>query len=85
MSEINRRVQLGIFDPEEFKKAMEWTAKYCKPNEGEDTNDDDKKKSRAKLDEEWEFVVKMTMIMRDLMIGNPKIGRTRFRRRSIGS
>ncbi|MEI8087292.1 MAG: L-fucose isomerase, partial [Paludibacter sp.] len=50
MSEISRRVQLGIFDPEEFKKAMEWTSKYCKPNEGEDTNDDDKKKSREVLD-----------------------------------
>ena len=84
MSEIIRREKLGIFNPEEFKKAMEWTAKNCKPNEGEDTNDDDKKKSREQLDSEWEFVVKMTMIMRDLMIGNPKLRELGFGEEALG-
>lgn len=84
MSEVLRRVQLGIFDPEEFKKAMEWTEKYCKPNEGEDTNEDGKKKSREALDSEWEFVVKMTMIMRDLMIGNPKLAELGFGEEALG-
>jgi len=84
MSEIIRRVQLGIFDPEEFKKAMDWTSKNCKINEGADTNDDDKKKSREVLDTEWEFVVKMTMIMRDLMIGNPKLAELGFGEESLG-
>jgi len=55
MSEIIRREKLGIFDPAEFEKAMAWTAKNCKSNEGEDTNDADKKKSREQLDSEWEF------------------------------
>jgi L-fucose/D-arabinose isomerase len=84
MSEINRRVQLDIFDPEEFKKAMEWTEKNCKSNEGEDTNDADKKKSREQLDKEWEFVVKMTIIMRDLMIGNPKLRDLGFLEEALG-
>lgn len=84
MSEILRRVNLGIFDPEEFKKAMEWTSKYCKPNEGVDFNDEDKKKSREVLDREWEFVVKMTMIMRDLMIGNPKLAALGFGEEALG-
>jgi L-fucose isomerase len=84
MSEISRRIQLGIFDPEEFKKAMDWTAKNCKQNEGEDTNDDDKKKSREQLDSEWEFVVKMTMVMRDLMIGNPKLAELGFGEEALG-
>jgi L-fucose isomerase len=84
MSEINRRVQLGIFDPEEFKRAMEWTEKNCKSNEGEDTNEADKKKSREQLDKEWEFVVKMTIIMRDLMIGNPKLRDLGFREEALG-
>jgi L-fucose isomerase len=84
MSEILRRVQLGIFDPEEFKKAMAWTVKNCKPNEGEDTNDDDKKKSREELDNEWEFVVKMTLIIRDLMIGNPKLKALGFGEEALG-
>jgi len=84
MSEINRRVQLGIFDPEEFKRAMEWAEKNCKSNEGEDTNEADKKKSREQLDKEWEFVVKMTIIMRDLMIGNPKLRDLGFLEEALG-
>jgi L-fucose isomerase len=84
MSEIIRREKLGIFDPEEFKKAMTWTVKNCKVNEGEDTNDADKKKSREQLDSEWEFVVKMTLIMRDLMIGNPKLRELGFGEEALG-
>ena len=84
MSEINRRVQLDIFDPEEFKKAIQWTEKNCKSNEGEDTNEADKKKSREQLDKEWEFVVKMTIIMRDLMIGNPKLRDLGFLEEALG-
>lgn len=84
MSEISRRIQLGIYDQEEFKKAMEWTTKYCKSQEGEDTNDEDKKKSRKQLDAEWEFVVKMTMIIRDLMIGNPKLREMGFLEEALG-
>jgi len=84
MSEIIRREKLGIFDPEEFKKAMDWTVKNCKANEGEDTNDADKKKSREQLDSEWEFVVKMTLIIRDLMIGNPKLRELGFGEEALG-
>ncbi len=84
MSEISRRVQLGIFDPEEFKKAMIWTDKNCKTQEGTDFNDADKQKSRTKLDEEWEFVVKMTIIIRDLMIGNPKLRELGFGEEALG-
>ena len=84
MSEILRRVQLGIFDQEEFEKAISWTVKYCKSNEGADTNDDDKKKSREVLDKEWEFVVKMTIIIRDLMIGNPRLAEIGFGEEALG-
>ena len=38
-TEILRRMDEGIYDHEEFEKAMRWTEKYCKPNEGEDFND----------------------------------------------
>jgi L-fucose isomerase len=84
MSEIIRREKLGIYDPEEFKKAMDWTTKNCKSNEGEDTNDADKKKSREQLDSEWEFVVKMTLIIRDLMVGNPKLRKLGFGEEALG-
>ncbi len=84
MSELIRRTEQNIFDPEEFKKAMEWTEKNCKANEGEDFNDADKLKTRAELDADWEFVVKMTLIIRDLMIGNPKLKELGFAEEALG-
>ncbi len=69
--EVLRRIQLGIYDEDEFKKALEWTKKHCK--EGADFNQKHKVKNRKEKDEDWEFVVKMTLIIRDLMIGNPKL------------
>jgi L-fucose/D-arabinose isomerase len=84
MSEILRREKLGIYDPEEFKKAMDWTVKNCKANEGPNTNPPHTTKSREVLDQEWEFVVKMTLIMRDLMIGNPKLRELGFLEEALG-
>ena len=84
MSEILRREKLGIFDQHEFKKAMEWTEKNCKINEGPNTNPPHKVKSREVLDGEWEFVVKMTLIIRDLMIGNPRLREAGFLEEALG-
>lgn len=70
-SEILRRIQLNIFDPEEYKKAIAWVKQNCK--EGKDYNRKEKVKSRKEKDKDWEFVTKMTMIIRDLMEGNPKL------------
>ena len=84
MSEIIRREKLGIFDPVEFKKAMDWTIKNCKANEGPNTNPPHTTKSREVLDQEWEFVVKMTLIIRDLMIGNPKLRELGFGEEALG-
>lgn len=83
-TEILRRMDEGIYDHEEFEKAMRWTEKYCKPNEGEDFNPAAKVKDRAGKDKDWEFVVKMTIIMRDLMIGNPKLSELGFKEETLG-
>ena len=82
MSEVNRRMQLGIFDPEEFEKALKWTKEHCK--EGKNYNAKEIQKSRERMDEEWETVVKMTLISRDLMIGNPKLAALGFGEESLG-
>jgi len=82
MSEITRRVEEGIFDRQEFERAYKWVRKNCK--EGKDLNTPDKQLSRLKKDEVWEFVVKMTMIMRDLMIGNPALEKLGFGEESLG-
>jgi L-fucose isomerase len=82
--EILRRIQLGVYDKDEYAKAMAWTEKYCKPNEGKDFNDADKTKTRAEKDKDWEFVVKMTIILRDLMNGNPKLKELGFKEEALG-
>ena len=83
-SEIERRVQLGIYDHEEFARAMAWTEKYCKSNEGTDFNPEHLVYSREEKDARWEYVVKMTLIFRDMMIGNPKLAEMGFKEESMG-
>jgi L-fucose/D-arabinose isomerase len=82
--EILRRMEQNIFDPEEYAKAKAWTVKYCKPNQGTDYNVPEKKASAEKLEQEWDFVVKMTLIIRDLMIGNPKLKDLGFQEEALG-
>ena len=83
--EILRRVELGIYDPEEYEKAFEWTSKYCKPREGYDYNADrGKGKTREQKDADWEFTIKNMIIIRDLMHGNPKLLEMGFKEESLG-
>jgi len=82
--EIIRRVEKGIYDPQEFTKAMAWTEKYCKVNEGTDFNSPEKKSSPEQKEKDWEYVVKMTLIMRDLMIGNPRLKELGFLEEALG-
>lgn len=84
MSEIVRRIDEGIYDKAEYEEALAWTKKYCKVNEGEDFNIPAKKKNREGLDADWEYVVKMFMIFRDLMCGNPKLLEMGFKEESLG-
>ena len=71
MSEFIRRMEEKIYDPEEFGKALKWVKDNCP--EGEDINPPDTRSSRERKDSEWEMVVKMAMIARDLMTGNPEL------------
>lgn len=82
--EILRRMDLGIYDPEEFEKAMAWVRKYCMSNEGWDKNPESKRKTREQKDKDWEFVVKMTIIVMDLMHGNPKLRELGFKEEALG-
>ncbi len=81
-SEVLRRIQLGIYDPSEFERAIAWTKKYCQ--EGEDYNQSHKIKNREEKDQDWDFVVKMTLIIRDLMFGNPKLAQMGFAEEAQG-
>ena len=69
--EIIRRMTEGIYDKEEFERALKWTKENC--IEGFDKNPENLQKSRAEKDSDWEFVVKMMVIIKDLMNGNPNL------------
>ncbi|HKJ41459.1 MAG TPA: L-fucose isomerase [Sunxiuqinia sp.] len=71
MSEIKRRIDQEIFDKKEYEKALAWVKGNCQ--EGDDWNAPEQQSDRERKDWEWEVVVKMTLICRDLMIGNPKL------------
>jgi len=80
--EIKRRLDEDIFDKEEYKKAFKWVKENI--IEGDDLNDNEAQSSRERKDWEWEVVVKMTLIMRDLMIGNPRLKELGFGEESYG-
>ncbi|MCF7803636.1 MAG: L-fucose isomerase [Candidatus Marinimicrobia bacterium] len=71
MSELTRRLEEEIYDPEEFERAIDWVHEYCK--EGQDVNPPKHQLSREEKDATWETVTKMAMIARDLMVGNPRL------------
>ena len=69
MTEFLRRLDKGIYDQAEYKKALTWAKLNCR--EGRDYNSPKMRRSRKRLDREWEVSVKMALIARDLMVGNP--------------
>jgi L-fucose isomerase len=82
MSEFTRRIDENIFDEDEFKEALRWTKENC--IEGRDDNPKSKKSDRDRKDKEWEIVVKMTLIARDLMVGNPKLAKMGYEEEALG-
>lgn len=82
MSEITRRIDEGIFDPVEFERALSWTREHCR--EGEDRNAPGLTRSREQKDRDWATVVKMTLIVRDLLVGNPRLAELGFGEEALG-
>jgi len=81
--EIERRIARGIYDHDEFAKAKAWRENYCK--EGWDKNEGGQfAHSRAEKDAEWERVIKQTLIIRDIMVGNPKLAELGFGEEAMG-
>jgi L-fucose isomerase len=82
MSEFIRRIDEGIYDKEEYERALKWVRENCK--EGPDNNPPEMQLSREKKDKDWETVVKMAIIARDLMIGNPRLAGMGFGEEALG-
>ncbi|MDB4867514.1 MAG: L-fucose isomerase, partial [Cohnella sp.] len=82
MSEFVRRMEEGIYDPAEYERALKWVKQNCP--EGQDNNPAHLQTSRQRKDKDWETVVKMTIIARDLMVGNPRLAEIGFGEEALG-
>ncbi|MGV3724577.1 MAG: L-fucose isomerase [Actinomycetota bacterium] len=82
MTEFVRRMERGIYDADEFERALAWVRENCP--EGKDWNEPEKQRTREQKDEDWARSVKMALIARDLMIGNPKLAEMGFKEEAEG-
>lgn len=82
MTEFVRRINEGIYDNEEFDRALSWVKTHCP--EGPDNNPAPLQTTREQKDRDWETVVKMAIITRDLMVGNPKLAEIGFGEEALG-
>jgi len=82
MTEFVRRMNESMYDPEEFEKALAWVKVNCP--EGKDYNPPKNERSRVQKDDDWETSVKMALIARDLMVGNPRLDELGFGEEALG-
>lgn len=82
MTEIVRRIDEGIYDLEENERALIWIRENCR--EGKDYNLPELQRSRAQKDQDWETSIKMALITRDLMVGNPKLEEMGYKEEALG-
>jgi L-fucose isomerase len=82
MSELTRRIEEEIYDPDEFERALAWVRENCK--EGKDYNPPAAQKSAEAKAEDWRTVVKMTLILRDMMVGNPRLDALGYGEEALG-
>lgn len=80
MSEINRRITLDIYDHAEYEKELAWIKQNCK--EGWDKNANPR--SREDKDKQWEFIAKMTLVVKDIMLGNPILDEMGWHEEAMG-
>lgn len=82
MTEFVRRINQGIYDHQEFRRAREWVGEKCK--ESKDHNPPDQQRSREQKDVDWAVSIKMALIARDLMVGNPRLAKTGYGEEALG-
>jgi L-fucose isomerase len=82
MTEFVRRMELDIYDRAEFESALDWVKENCR--EGTEVNPEHLQRTDEQKAGDWETVVKMTLIARDLMIGNPKLNEIGYGEEALG-
>lgn len=88
MTEIIRRITLEIYDHEEYDRALVWVKANCKEgfdcNAGKNLPEVITKSKVVPADKDWEFITKMTMVMRDILYGNPKLDEMGWHEEALG-
>ena len=88
MTEIIRRITLEIYDHEEYDRALAWVKANCKEgfdcNAGKHLPEVITKSKVVPADRDWEFITKMTMVMRDILYGNPKLDEMGWHEEALG-
>lgn len=82
MTEILRRIELGIYDHEEYERELAWIKANCK--RGLDPNPPELQSTPEEEEEQWKFIAKMTLIIRDIMLGNPKLAEMGYEEEALG-
>jgi L-fucose isomerase len=82
MTEFVRRFNEGIYDQDEFERALAWVKAHCR--EGEDRNPPSQQRSHEQKDNDWALSVKMAQITRDLMVGNPRLAEMGYGEEALG-
>lgn len=88
MTEIIRRITLEIYDHEEYDRALAWVKKNCREgfdcNAGKHLPEVITKSKVVPADKDWQFITKMTMVMRDILYGNPKLDELGWHEEALG-
>ncbi|MDD3336752.1 MAG: L-fucose isomerase [Eubacteriales bacterium] len=88
LTEIVRRITLKIYDPDEYELALGWVKKHCKEgfdcNAGKNLPEVITRSKVIPAEQDWEFITKMTMIMRDILYGNPKLDEMGWHEEALG-
>ena len=88
MTEIIRRITLEIYDPQEYQRAIAWVKAICKEgfdcNAGKNLPEIIRRSKVVPADKDWEFVVKMTLVIRDILYGNPKLDELGWHEEALG-
>jgi len=82
MSEFIRRINLDIFDKQEYEKAYKWVKENAQI--GEDPNEKEIQHSAQQKEEALKTSIKMTLIARDLMVGNEKLAEMGYGEEALG-
>jgi L-fucose isomerase len=88
MSDVLRRIHLGIYDPDEYEKALAWIKENCPEgydvNAGKNLPEIIKKSKTVPADKDWEFIAKLTLVIRDLLYGNKKLKELGWHEEALG-